>query len=327
MEEKVEIVASRVKDARWKTPLKIAVTLVAIALLVPRIPFSDVVESLRSVKPGYLAISFLCFSCGAGFQALRWRQLIGRPEIPLHKYLYFVFATYLYNLLLPSAFLADALRVSLFGRKYGQLQENAAVAIFSRLMGFVVAGVVSLIGLVLMLPELEQAGFFARLRLAPSLMLVAPAALILLAGALYALKRLRNHRMFIWFRYLVEIVHNPRTMLITLFLTIAIQLASNLAAYFVFAAVTETVPVGQVLFFVNLTQLILVLPVSFGGIGVRDYLNVLLFSEIGGMPTEIVLSAGFLGYVVTLVLAGMGGAWIVFRNLQTQITRRDANHG
>jgi uncharacterized membrane protein YbhN (UPF0104 family) len=96
-------------------------------------------------------------------------------------------------------------------------------------------------------------------------------------------------------------------------LTLGIQVLTAFSGYCLFLSVFPDAPFGKVLLFILIIQAILIIPFSLGGVGVREYLVYLFFSQLGGMPREAVLAATLLGYVPLILLSLTGGAWILFR--------------
>jgi hypothetical protein len=51
-------------------------------------------------------------------------------------------------------------------------------------------------------------------------------------------------------------------------------------------------------------------------VGLREYLNLLFFSDIAGIPKDIIFALSILGYVPTLFMAFTGWAWMLFRRVR-----------
>jgi uncharacterized membrane protein YbhN (UPF0104 family) len=74
-------------------------------------------------------------------------------------------------------------------------------------------------------------------------------------------------------------------------------------------ALGADVPLRYYLIFVPLTSLVLILPISFAGLGVREATYVFLFSQVG-MVREVALSLSLLVYVLGTVTPGLVGGII-----------------
>ena len=71
-------------------------------------------------------------------------------------------------------------------------------------------------------------------------------------------------------------------------------------------------PLWSFFAFVPLIALAAAVPISFGGIGVRENFGALLFRRVGVEPTAA-FSMEFLAYLVTLTASLIGGASFVLR--------------
>jgi hypothetical protein len=68
-------------------------------------------------------------------------------------------------------------------------------------------------------------------------------------------------------------------------------------------------PLPYYMIFVPITSLVLVLPISFAGLGVREGTYVFLFTQVGAAP-EVALSMSLLVYVLGTVVPGLIGGVI-----------------
>ena len=85
-----------------------------------------------------------------------------------------------------------------------------------------------------------------------------------------------------------------------------LQLLTLFMAYAYFRAVGQEIDISILVVFTSITIVISMLPVSLNGIGVREGVQVALFTGILGIPAPIVLSAGLLGYIPLLFQALQG---------------------
>ena len=75
-------------------------------------------------------------------------------------------------------------------------------------------------------------------------------------------------------------------------------------------------PLAYYMIFVPITSLVLVLPISFAGLGVREGAYVFLFTQAGAVP-EVALSMSLLVYVLGTVVPGLiGGIIYVLRGVR-----------
>jgi uncharacterized membrane protein YbhN (UPF0104 family) len=231
--------------------------------------------------------------------------------LAFRKYLFFVYMGYFFNSFLPSAAVSDAIRVLAFGQKYGSLQQNIGVNLFARGIGFAIQMGLSVLSLIYFRSDLEKLDFFRKVKVNTLGVALAVAFLIAAVGVVYFF-RARIFRQA-WVVEIVRLLKNRRLLFLTTVLSVLLQFSGILSTWLVFLSVYPETKLWQITFFLAIIQIILILPISFGGLGAREYLCILFFSDIGGMPKDATFAASILGYLPVLTLALAGGMWMAFR--------------
>lgn len=108
------------------------------------------------------------------------------------------------------------------------------------------------------------------------------------------------------FRDLLSPLANPRRFVPVLIYSIAIQTVSAIAAQLYFVAVGYDILFTVNLFVVPFIFLALVLPISFGGLGIREAAFIILYGQFG-VPMEIALLVSFFTLMGILVNHAIGG--------------------
>ena len=88
--------------------------------------------------------------------------------------------------------------------------------------------------------------------------------------------------------------------------SIWLQISSIVIHYSYFQAVGVPVDLATITVFMTITITITMLPISINGIGLRENLNVSLFTGLLGIPADIVLAAALIGYIPMLFQAVQG---------------------
>jgi uncharacterized protein (TIRG00374 family) len=327
-----------VKSRRlWANLSRIALSVTALALLLREVGGADVVNVLRYADPGYLGSACLLFLLGIVIRAFRWRALLHglgvTPPFGLLLKLYLV--GNFFNTVLPSGFGGDVVRVVELAQQ-DRAMTQAATTRASAAAGTVIVdrltGILSLMALGLfVLPFTHD--------LAPWLvwMFIVLAAAGLFGGALLLEGKLLR-RVAAW---LVTTVRLPQALSLAgqgrladvyaavsgagaravwqaLALSTLFNLA-NIAIYWLCGlAVGIGVPLGFYFVFVPLLSLTLLIPISVGGLGARDWVAQPLFGSVGvpnavaaGMTLSVyavTLSVGLIGLAIYLV-EGLTGLW------------------
>ncbi len=105
---------------------------------------------------------------------------------------------------------------------------------------------------------------------------------------------------------------NKRLLFIVMFTSLAIQLIRVTIHYIAGRALGIQVPFVSFMVFVPLIALLASLPISIGGLGVREQSGVLLFKRVG-VPMNMAMPMELLAYILTIIssLPGMICYWIV----------------
>jgi uncharacterized membrane protein YbhN (UPF0104 family) len=228
---------------------------------------------------------------------------------------------FLFNNLLPSGFGGDAIKMYELSRRSRRGAEAVTSVLVDRFMGLFALQAMGLIGLVF------------SWRLVPTQIVVVTVAVFgasLLAAGVIAYRALWDalaNRVPLFNRLLS--IKAVRSLVSSLQSYSGSALARSLAVGVVFnllliasnvligAGLGAAVPLPYYFVFVPLTSLVLVLPISFAGLGVREGTYVFLFSQVG-MSQEMALSLSLLVYVLGTVAPGLvGGAIYLLRGAQS----------
>lgn len=297
------------KPVAWA--LKILVAAACVYLVVRKVPWLSVGPALRQCDFLYIAVSLLLTFAVAGANAMRWKLLLRHPDLALHKYLYFVLLGQFFNLFLPTYVAAEAVKVLAFGRKYGGTQENIGIALITKFTGMSIQMAMGGIGLALYAEELGQRGVFGRIRPGTVTLLALATAALAAGGAIWWFRH--SLKAQTWFRTILDIAKDRKLVAQTVFWTAAIQIMAAASSYCLFMSLWPETRFWEVVLFTTLILAALSLPFGFGGVGVREYLNLLLFTDVGGIPAHITFAVNIVGYIPVLATALAGGLWMAFR--------------
>jgi uncharacterized membrane protein YbhN (UPF0104 family) len=299
----------------WLSVLKLILTFAALYLIAGKIDFKSLLPLLRQCNWAYLAGSVLAQVGTSLLVAWRWRLLWGLQGLPLRKYLYFVYLGYFFNSFLPSSAGSEAIRVLAFGRKYGAVQESIGVNLVARGLGFVLQMILAFGSLWYYRHELRAMGLFERFSINGATLSLAAAAGAALLFAVYHFRgRLKTQK---WVGEMDRIRKDKRLVAEAMVITALIQVVTILGLWLLFRSLYPQVKLWQIVLFPAIIQLILMLPISFGGVGLREYLNLLFFSDIAGIPRDTTFAVSILGYVPILFMALVGWSWMMFRRLRS----------
>jgi uncharacterized membrane protein YbhN (UPF0104 family) len=306
--------AGRRVPASVSWALKILVAAACAYFVVRKVPWREVGPALGQCRYGYIALSVALQYAVAACNAFRWKILARNPGLPLRKYLHFVLLGQFFNLFLPTYVAAEAVKVIAFGRKYGGTQENIGIALLSKTAGMLIQMLMGAVGLALYAKELRERGVFAKAHLDGRTLVLALAALALAGAGVWWFRH--SLKAQTWFRTILSISKDRKLVAQALFWTALIQFLAAASSYCLFLSLWPETHFWQVVLFTTLILAALSLPFGFGGVGVREYLNLLLFTDVGGIPAHITFAVNIVGYIPVFTVALTGGAWMLFRKLR-----------
>ncbi len=298
------------------------VTTVLLVLLFRRFDWARFAEVLRQMPAWFYAGSLAALALGQVLYAYRWRVVLAGVgvDVPFGEVLRQYFIGIFFSNLMPTAVGGDASKVYYLGRRSGFVQITASV-ILDRLLGFlwlavigatlawVVGGDAPVLALNRRLLTLFAVGFV-------SAMLVA-----WLVPVERVLPRLVPARWSAWTVRVGEFVTlvregacRPATLLTSgaIVGTYAWVIAKVYQQYFAVSGLEALATLPVLLVIVSMSIFVNV-PISVGGIGLREQLHVLLFTAFG-VPKEVAVTISLVLYSQGLLLSLVGGGlWLKIR--------------
>lgn len=293
--------------------LRALVTVGLLALLLPRIHLGSIDWGLATVA--WLGAGVVATFAGIFVSAMRWQRVI--EALGLHGRLPRLLSYYLASMfvgsILPSTVGGDVLRVGRLAADTGDRPASFASVVLERLTGWLVLPVITFVGFLVNPGLLEVPGPAVELAIA-----LAACTLLLLSVVLFLAAhprvggRLAGHES--WLRFLGA-VHlgidrlrrRPTSAASVLIVGFAYQLTVVLAAFLAAKALGVNVSFTVFLTFFPVVAIAQVLPVSIGGIGLREGALVIFLStsKLGASHTQAVtLGLAFYGMNVLVSLLG-----------------------
>jgi len=295
--------------------LRVGVSVGILAYLVSILDWDHLRRLAGQIRPGALwaapALVIASFYLGG----VRWSLLLRHFGVPLRARE--GFAIYLiggfYNILLPGVLGGDVIRISLCAAQFRKpIPEVAVTTMMERGLGLLAVLLVgAAASLLLPVAWAERLG-----PIGVVLPVMAVGAVVAAAvgwAALHLSSAALSRREFAWrpLRALVRVAGRlrelpARTLLLALGLSVLCHLAAFLAAYLLGGAIGIDLPLRIYCVVMPLVTLSTVLPISLGGLGVREGALTLLLARAGVAPSDAVALA-FLLYLNMAAVALVGG--------------------
>jgi hypothetical protein len=299
--------------------LKLAVSLGLLAYIVlEQAPVPDILRVLRGVDMFWILASFSLHALGLWISAVRWRILIlaQGDTVPLGYLVKSYLVGTFFNNFLPSRFGGDVVRIWDGSRYSGSVLRSSAVVLVERLTGVII---LLLLALTASLIRLDMAREFPVIWLALAL---AAAGLAALFGFLTPFSEKLLHRLpesgflgrlsgkALEFREAVLVYRSRKgAVLKALFWALLLQVNVIVHYYLAGKGFHLEVPLLDYFIFIPVVLLVLTIPITISGLGVREvlYTQILGYYAIPASAavafsliadTAFTLAVGLLGAVV-----------------------------
>ena len=288
---------------------------VILGIVLSRIDVASLVDHARRVNTGYLLGALLVFPLFMLLGGLRWNRATRRycrAEVPLRFSIQHYWIGQALGLFAPGSLGWDAYRALVAGRHYGHYLMNAAVILVEKLLALLAC--VTLVSLLapfvtVAAPLLREVISWAHLlgylvagtfvlaiyfsRLPPIRALALKAESYILGLAARALKRAPAKPPDRLFEAVMEPLRSPGFLLELLLVSFAILGLSAGINQLLFQSLGQPLPFLVNLFLAPVFYFLFVLPISVGGVGVREAAYIALYG-LFGVPAETALLVAFL---------------------------------
>lgn len=288
---------------------KIVVSLGLIAFILTRVGLAETWNALRGAHWGFIIIALALFVLTLPLRALRWQALLDGlgVHVPIARLTGLYFVGTFFNIFLPTGFGGDVIRAVELTQDSRHGAEAIGTVFVDRLTGLLVLFVIALAALPFSyrLVETEVAAAIVILALSGVV-----GGWLLLQGDL--LGRIGRRLSFLPTQDKLEKLYRAvggcgqRALAWALVVSVLFNLTNILVNYLIALALDVHLSPWYFFAFVPIISFSLTLPVSLGGLGVREGTYLLLFGQAGVAP-EQALALSLAYYAITVVTGLLGG--------------------
>ncbi len=311
------------KTTLW-TAGKIAVTLVIIVFLFARVDLGVMARHLAQANLALLLLALALYFVAILLGAVKWQALVhaqGLP-VPLGDLLAFSLVGLFFGNLLPSNVGGDVVRAFDLVRSTGRAEAAAISVLVDRLMGLVAFLGMAVVMAAIAAVTLARGAELEQIEIATA----AAAGLFILASALMFSRRVSQRVRWIFqfapFSRLEPIAtrvyhalqvyrHSYRALAVNVLLSTAIVVVTTFVWYTVALALGTDLPIFYFFLFNPLIAFVLLIPISFNGLGPKEATAIFFFGLVG-MPSEIALSMSLIFHLL-IVLTSLPGGFLWWR--------------
>lgn len=306
-----------------KIVTKISISVLLVVVLVYKVGWENLVTQFRAVNPTLLTASVLIILVSNVLQAWQWRILLAAQDIhlPWSQVIVVYFAGIFFNNFLPANIGGEILKIYDVGRKTGNRRAVFAATFFDRLMGMLVLGALAVLF-----------SFFAlHISELDAVFLMVGGFFLLIMGGTFALLNQRSSQFMVdLFNFLTRhivarqiqairdaiFLYNDKIVLLRWLglLSLVIQFLRIIVHYVIALALGITnISLIYFLIFIPILGVLMLMPISISGFGVREWAGMLLFASVG-VPAAQAVSIEFIAGVANLVAALLGGIVFLVKN-------------
>lgn len=306
------------KTILW-TAGKIGVTLAIIIFLFARVDLAVMARHLARANMLLLLLALALYFFAIGLGALKWQVLVRAQNMgmPLGDLLAYSLVGLFFGNLLPSNVGGDVVRAYGLARVTGRAEAAAISVLVDRLMGLVAFLGAAVVMAALAAVTLTRGAELEQIEIAT----VVVAALFIFASTLMFSRRV-SQRIEWFFRfallapirpmarrvyYALQVYrHSYRALFVNLALSACIVVVTTLVWYTVGVALGLDVSLFYFFLFNPLIAFVLLIPISFNGLGPKEATAVFFFGLIG-VEGEIALSMSLIFHLLIVLTSLPGG--------------------
>ncbi len=294
--------------------LKVAVSVVLLAAVLAFTGWREVAARIASAQTAWLALALGAYLAGVLVRALRWQVLLrglGARALGIARLIALYFVSFFFNSFLPTGIGGDVVRIAEIARTAGTAAAASSV-VADRAVGLVAAGVLALLAL----PFAGGGVPWPIVAVAAAIALGVPSGFALVAGRgadglawlgrrLPFLRPLTDHRKA---REMAAALtaYAPRDLALALGVSLVFAATNALCYACIGEAVGIHLPVAYYMLVSPIITLVLLLPISFNGLGTRDGAYLALFVPAGVTP-DGALAMSLMYHALNYLTAMAGG--------------------
>ena len=297
--------------------VRIGISLILLVILFKfnKIDMGDLVADIKSADKLFLTIGFGVFFLVYFLGFLRWQMLLkaANIKIPLKKIISSFSGGIFFSIFLPSTIGGDIVRSADLGEHTRKVREVIATVFLDRLSGYIGLVVVILPALLLGRDLVHDNVVFSSVAVIIAVLVIV--LLVLFNNRIYSvitkfLSTPGAGRIKETIKDMHQEIHifrnHKRVIIFNLILSTFIQVISPLSIYFIACSLGLNVNFIYFLIFLPIIGAITLIPISIGGLGLREGLFVVYFAK-AGVIKQLALAMSLLSFSFVVIYGAIGG--------------------
>ncbi|MCB0209564.1 MAG: flippase-like domain-containing protein [Anaerolineae bacterium] len=311
---------------QWTNILKIVVSIILLALIFMTIDVGALFATMQNAHPSWLAAALVMMIIGVVIRAIRWQILLNALDVrvPIGELTAIYFIGFLFNNLLPSGLGGDAMRVVELNRHSPRISDTITSVVVDRFLGLFALQAIALVALLTNWGTVPDGVAYFTIAIFLGGLI---GGILVINTPLYTSLR-RNIGLFrkiTDIKFIGNIFESfQRYPLPALGQSFVVAIIFNFIHIIMYAfigfAFDAPVSVAQYAVIVPITSLLLIVPISFAGLGVREESFRQLYGQIGVSP-EVAVAMSLMVYFIGNICTGLiGGVIYLLRGAQNVVS-------
>jgi hypothetical protein len=312
---------------------RIVISAGLIIFLLTKLDPARTAHALVTIRWDWLTVSLVTFALSLVLGNVQWLMLLALQgiHIPFARALSFYFVGAFFNNFMPANIGGDVVRIYDVYKDSRMPDQAIAATVTDRLFGMVALALLAMPAGVFVALRYASLGLERDFGLASFAIVLAFVAILTLASMVLFSRRLARVFRNIVRPFLVRGLHDrfkkiyesfylysrtSRTLGTVLLVSLAVQAMRTLVHYQIAKAMGLPIPAIYFFLFVPVIAIFIALPISIGGLGVREGLGIFFFCKaVPSLTSEQAFTMGFLAYLVGVVVSLAGGVIYLARGL------------
>lgn len=306
--------------------VKLLLSSVLIGYLLFRIPLREILASLSAVNMVWILVALLLAGLGKVISSLRWRFLLASQDIhvPFQVLFASLLVGYFFNNFLPSTIGGDAMRAFDVARYSRRGVASVVTVITERVMGILALAAIAMLAALAGYRLIQPLGFIFYIVTAFFLISLGGFYFITHRRIVERVVRLLNVLLLSRVAKKIEeayaafctVRNQPGVLVKTFLISVVLQLNVLIYYYVISLSLNLGVPVFYFFCIIPVVLVVLQLPISINGIGVRESLYVYFLGLVAvAGPQAIAFS--WIDFAMTVIMGLLGGVVFAFRRSMT----------
>jgi uncharacterized protein (TIRG00374 family) len=311
-----ETIQPRQLKPSWrKLTIRLVVSAVVLAALFTQVSFQDVTNNLRRVSLAFVVFAWCFYALSQWISAYRWQLLLRARdvEVPLSELFSFYMIGMFVNNFMPGSIGGDVVKSYYLYKRTHKLQISVISVFLERFTGLLGLCLLALATLVVGYQYLRSAMVVASVCGSAAFLLLMVLVLWQLPNIVVRIPVLTKfvpNRLSASAAELYDALASYRNHIPTVLAAIAIStvLQLMLASYFSIASVAMGIPINLIYFllFLPAVTLVSLIPLSLGGLGIREASMAVLFGA-AGISAADVIAVSLTIHIINTLLSLWGG--------------------